>query len=323
MGTTALGLFILISVTVGQDYCSSGPILTADTNLGPVTLVGDTTSIQDGFDCPKSVGPRDLTNLVADVSPGKTYTLTFQITACGSVYPYLVGAWIDYNKNGAFETNENLFFWKGNAVNTTSQSFTIPTPLDARGITRLRLQVAETTSTTIDPCDEFYYGATKDYSINLSSKNLYCNCGPTSDQDTTLGPAIFLGEKIDIIQYANPCPGTFGPRNFTDQLADLVRGKTYSFAFSVVTCNKPYPKTLSSAWIDWNRNEVFDDSERILPPNARFGGLFVQVTVPSNAVPGPTTVRTMVQEMVNGGTTIGPCDMFQFGGTYDYPISVQ
>jgi len=315
----------LVSVAVGQgNYCSSGPGSLSDTNIGPVTLVGDgATSIQDGSDCPKTIGPKNLTNLVADISPGKTYTLTFEITGCGYVYAYVVGAWIDYNKNGYFEANENLFFLKGNTSNFSSQTFTVPLSLDTRGFTRLRLQVQETTDTTIDPCSGFYYGATKDYSVNLAATNLFCNCGPTSDQDTSLGPAIFLGEKTDIIQYAAPCPGTLGPRNFTDQRADLVRGKTYTFAFSVVTCNKPYPKILSSAWIDWNRNQVFDDSDRILQPSARFGALFAQVTVPSDAVPGPTSIRTMVQEMVNGGTTIGPCDMFQYGATYDYPLSVE
>jgi len=316
-------LFLLVSAAVGQ-YCPSGPGSSLDTNLGPVTIVGDgTSSIQDGTDCPKTIGPRDLTSLFSNISAGKTYTITFQITACsGYVYEHVIGAWIDYNKNGIFESNENLFFQKGTTGLFYSKPFTVPTPLDYRGPTRLRLQVQETSYDTIDPCSQFYYGATKDYTVNLGSPNLYCNCGPTSDQDTNLGPTIFLGEKLDIIQYASACPGNFGPRNFTEMRADVSIDKSYSFVMTVVTCNKQFPNIISSAWIDWNGNQDFEEWERVLAPTARFGAIFVQVTVPSNAVPGPTSMRTMVQEMMGGGNTIGPCDNFQYGATYDYPISI-
>jgi len=320
MRPTALLLF-LVSAAVGQ-YCNSGPSSSSDTNLGPVNLVGETSGISDNSDCPKTIGPKDLTNLVADVSSGKSYTLNFSITACGYVYQFVVGAWADYNKNGLFEETEKLFSVMGSTSGVYTQNFTVP-KLDTRGLTRLRVQVQESSSPTIDPCSMFYYGATKDFSVDLRPANNYCECGPTSDQDTSLGPLIFLGEKKDIIQYANPCPGNLGPRNFTDQQAELFIGNSYTIAFSVVTCNKPYPKILSSIWIDWDANQVFDESERVLQPNARFGSIFVPVTVPANAVPGPTSMRTMVQEMVQGGVAIGPCDMFTYGATYDYPILIE
>jgi len=313
-------LLLLVSTAVGQ-YCVSGPQSFADTNIGAVTLAGDSSIIQDGSDCPKVLGPKDLTNLTADIAPGKKYTLSFQVTACGYVYEHVVGAWIDYNKNGLFEPTENVFYLKGTVANAYTQEFVVPA-LDTRGVTRLRLQVQETSGTTIDPCSSFYYGATKDFSINLLPTNLYCNSGPTSDEDTSLGPAIFLGEKQDIVQYANPCPGNLGPRNFTDQRADIEAGKDYTFAFSVVTCNKPYPNILSSVWIDFDGNQVFDSNEQLLSPTPRFGAIFVTFTVPSSARKGPTSMRTMVQEMAKGGNTIGPCDMFQYGATYDYPILI-
>jgi len=60
----------------------------------------------------------------------------------------------------------------------------------------------------------------------------------------------------------------------------------------------------------------------VLSPTPRFGAIFVPITVPSTATKGPTSMRTMVQEMTKGGNTIGPCDTFQYGATYDYPILI-
>jgi hypothetical protein len=168
----------------------------------------------------------------------------------------------------------------------------------------------------------FSYGGTKDFTVNLRASNPYCSSGPTQQEDTHLGPLIFRGERNDIVQYAPPCPGTLGPQNFTDLLADLRQGSTYPLALSVVTCNKEYPNILTAVWIDFNSNGVWEDNEQVVAPNTHFGAIFTQVTVPVDAVVGPTSMRAMVQEVSAGQTSIGPCDQFRWGGTQDYPLRI-
>jgi len=152
-----------VALCCGQEYCNSGPTTAVDSNLGTVGLSGDTQSIADDTNCPGFIGPRDLTASRADVSPGGTYSLLLTVTSCGNTFPTLAGAWIDYNKNLAFEESEVLgtFSTQKNAV---TQSFTVPADV-VFGDTRMRVQVQETQATTLNPCANFPYGATKDFTI--------------------------------------------------------------------------------------------------------------------------------------------------------------
>jgi len=324
----ALGsLLLLVGRVFGQTYCIPGPSSTADTNLGPVTIVGDSPSIiQDSTNCPKVPNARNLTSLSVDLSPGGTYTVRYDVTVCpgGGFYGSLVGAWIDYDNNGNFTPNELLFPFNYHSSSATgiSANFVVPSNVTFTGSTRLRIQLQETSLSSLDPCYYFTYGATKDYTVNLRPGSLYCKCGPTSDEDTHMGPAIFQGVTRDIVQYVNPCPGTIGPQNFTDQLVNLRPGGSYPLSLSVVTCRKAYPNILTAAWIDFNQNQQWEPEEQVLAPTSRFGAVFTVVNVPADAKTGSTSMRAMVQEMISGGNTIGPCDMFTYGGTQDYPIQI-
>eukprot|EP00456_Euglypha_rotunda_P076282 TRINITY_DN7129_c0_g1_i2.p1 TRINITY_DN7129_c0_g1~~TRINITY_DN7129_c0_g1_i2.p1 ORF type:complete len:131 (-),score=17.13 TRINITY_DN7129_c0_g1_i2:24-416(-) len=103
-------LFVLFVVTCyGQTYCAPGPTTTVDGNLGYTNMSGDTRGFADSSDCPGYIGARDLTNLWADVHPGGTYTLVYNVTTCGNVFPTVSGAWIDFDQNGTFEPTEALF----------------------------------------------------------------------------------------------------------------------------------------------------------------------------------------------------------------------
>jgi len=186
----------------------------------------------------------------------------------------------------------------------------------------LRVQLQETVSVILDPCYNFTYGGTKEFSVNLKAANPYCNSGPTSNEDTHLGPLIAQGDT-DIVQYNESCPGQLGPVNFTNTRLTVTQGGTYTMAISVVTCGKPYPYIYASIWMDFNADNRFTEDERTLQPTSRFGAIFVTYTVPMNAVTGPTSFRVMVQEILDGRTSIGPCDMYLYGGTQDYPLTIK
>lgn len=86
-----------------------------------------------------------------------------------SSYPEGATVWIDYNRNGVFESGEQIFtkastFWASDSV-----SFTVP-PNAQQGLTRLRIMLAYE-STPTNPCSfpsqSFGYGETEDYWINI------------------------------------------------------------------------------------------------------------------------------------------------------------
>jgi len=167
-----LVLSSLVAYSFGQGYCTNGvgPTTTVDSNLGPVSLVGDGKSIIDDTGCPGTIGPKDLTAQVADLAPGGSYKLVFTVNSCGNSFPTLAGAWIDYNKNEQFDTEELLapFTTTKNAV---EQTFTVPAAGAGLeyGSTRLRVQVQETQATVLNPCASFPYGATKDFGITIAA----------------------------------------------------------------------------------------------------------------------------------------------------------
>jgi hypothetical protein len=140
-----------------------------DGEIGQVTLIGSSgTSISDSNGCPGNVGPLDLTRLSSSLMQGQRYTIQIERTTCGDFYVGILGAWIDYNRDGAWTSSELLFpFSQG--IGSLSFSFTVPTTAYL-GRTRMRIQLQEigsTATSTIDPCTNFQWGDTKDYTINI------------------------------------------------------------------------------------------------------------------------------------------------------------
>jgi len=151
-------------------YCAPGPTTTVDGNLGTVIFQGDGKSISDTTDCPGYIGARDLTNLVAPIHNGGSYRLEYNVTTCGNVFPTVSGAWIDFDQNGTFDSTELLFpFNRSNGWISTGFTINPTTPVK-NGMTRMRVQVQETSSTNpLDPCSRFAYGGTKDFNVSIGS----------------------------------------------------------------------------------------------------------------------------------------------------------
>jgi len=307
---------LCLSFAAAQTYCSSGPTTTVDSNLGLTVLIGDTKSINEDSNCPGSVGPRDLTNYTADLGR-KNYTLTTTVTTCGNNFPTLTGAWIDWNNNFLFEDNEKKV---GEFSTLKNVSWTFAVPQDAvKGKLRLRVQTQETQATTLNPCANFPYGATKDFTVDVGGNNgdAYCISGPLTTDDSNLGGVTFVGESRNIRE-ASDCPGQLGPQNFLDLEADVVRGGQYTLTFSVTSCGERYATT-SGAWIDWEHDLVLSTSDALGYTNQQ-GVVSINFTVPQTTYLGPTVLRVQVQEI--SSTKIDPCAQFSYGGTKDFTVNI-
>jgi hypothetical protein len=136
-------LLVLITSTqvAGQTYCSAGPTSTQDSNLGAVTLNGDSKNINDPSNCPGVVGTQDKTAMHADLVPGNTYSLGWEVTTCGGPYNRRSVAWIDYNGNTVFDPDEQIGQVQstGNvATEHKTVSFTVPADTTLKS-TRMRV----------------------------------------------------------------------------------------------------------------------------------------------------------------------------------------
>jgi len=85
---------------------------------------------------------------------------------------------------------------------------------------------------------------------NALGQDAYCEAGPTSDQDSNLGPVSLVGASLTISDNTD-CPGQIDVQDFTSQVADLVVGESYTLTYHVTTCGGPYNRA-SGAWIDFN-----------------------------------------------------------------------
>jgi len=186
-----LYIFYLTHVT-SQTYCVTGvgPSTTLDSNIGAVSLLGESININEASDCPGYQGVHEFLNLDADLLPGKSYTLRFSQSSCGGAYPTLAGAWIDFNGDKTFSPAETLGPFTG-AKGQITYNFVVPSPDNITtpskpGSTRMRVQVQETYQTFMDPCGSFNYGGTKDFSIILLA------AGSASSKGGVSGGTVFL-----------------------------------------------------------------------------------------------------------------------------------
>jgi hypothetical protein len=77
-----------------------------------------------------------------------------------------------------------------------------------------------------------------------------------------------------------------------------------------------------SAWIDFNQNGTFDNSEWIdLGRNVDSAGI-ATFTVPANAVPGLTGMRIRNRYSGSGNDSISACSNFSSGETEDYILTI-
>jgi len=103
-------------------------------------------------------------NISTDLTIGSTYTLTVKAGTYDSEND--IAAWIDYNQDGTFDDDEKLGQVRLNASPETGDiEFTVPDDA-TNGITRFRVRESWRTN-NIDPCDEYTYGETEDYNVNL------------------------------------------------------------------------------------------------------------------------------------------------------------
>ena len=116
----------------------------------------------------------------------------------------------------------------------------------------------------------------------------------------------------------NNSSGSVGYEDFTDISTELVVGETYPMSITI-SVNGSWLQ-YGKAWIDWNQDCTFDDDTEgySFGSTNGTGTLTVDVTVPEDAVLGPTIMR--VSELWEQEP--GPCESGTYGETEDYTVIV-
>jgi len=137
-----------------------------------VTVYSEDKPISDNTSCPGFIGVQNLTNLVATLIIGNVYELNYTIVTCDNTFPVRSSAaWIDYNQNRKWDSWEQIVPFSSKDV--TDVAFKVPKSTSNEqvltGRTRMRVQVQEMQSSSIDPCLMFTYGGTKDFGVEIKA----------------------------------------------------------------------------------------------------------------------------------------------------------
>lgn len=172
-------------------YCASKGNSVADEFIDLVSLrnVNNVTGTNAGYG--------NFTNLVANLPYGSN-TITYSAGFTGAAYTEFWSVWIDYNKNGTFETTEKVVATSSSSSANLASTFTVPTSAVA-GNTRMRVQMKYNATSTA--CEAFSYGEVEDYTVNIGGPafNAIVNTGVESDNEENV---------FEFKMYPNPVGNT-------------------------------------------------------------------------------------------------------------------
>lgn len=199
-------------------YCASKGNSVADEYIDYVSLrnVANTTGANAGYG--------NFTSLVANLPYGSN-TITYSAGFTGSAYTEYWRVWIDYNKNGTFETTEQVVSGSSSSSANLSTTFTVPTTALA-GTTRMRVAMKYNAAPT--SCETFSYGEVEDYTVNIGAAavNGIANFGNELANDSNV---------YDFDMYPNPVESTLTISVFDDR---EVSYKIYNLMGQTVKANK-------------------------------------------------------------------------------------
>lgn len=140
-------------------YCASKGNSVADEFIDYVAIGGiaNTTGANAGY--------ANFTNLVGNVPYGSN-TIIYSAGFTAAAYTEFWAVWIDYNKNGTFESTEQVASGSSSSSANLSSTFTVPTTALA-GTTRMRVSMKYNAAPT--SCETFTYGEVEDYTVNIGA----------------------------------------------------------------------------------------------------------------------------------------------------------
>ncbi|MCG8410199.1 MAG: C25 family cysteine peptidase [Bacteroidales bacterium] len=141
-------------------YCSSKGNNSSYEWIDYVALsnMANTTASNNGYG--------DFTTKKANIKRGSNQTIYVSCGFKGSSYNEYWKVWIDWNKDGTFESNELVASGSSSSSGNLSYNFTVPANA-ALGETRMRVSMKYNSAPTA--CETFTYGEVEDYTVNVTA----------------------------------------------------------------------------------------------------------------------------------------------------------
>ncbi len=109
-------------------------------------------------------GYSDFTSQVGILARGSSNTMIVSAAFSGRAYTEFWSVWIDFNRNGTFESGERVVNGSSSSANNLSTTVNVPSNA-ALGQTRMRVSMKYNASP--EACETFDFGEVEDYTINI------------------------------------------------------------------------------------------------------------------------------------------------------------
>ncbi|WP_109301265.1 endonuclease [Aquimarina sp. AU474] len=121
--------------------------------------ISNTTAANSGYG--------DFTAQVGNLSYGSN-TIVLSVGFVSASYNEHWGVWIDFNKNGSFESSEKVVSGSTSNAGNLSYNFTVPSNATV-GNTRMRVSMKWNGAPS--PCETFGYGEVEDYTVTIGASS--------------------------------------------------------------------------------------------------------------------------------------------------------
>ena len=273
----------------------------ADAHSPAVTgsnAIGDDTA--DGNDDEDGITSFDVLNTLTT-----TYTVAVNATNTTALAANLVG-WIDFNRNGTFETTEGVSVAvpTGTTNGIFNLTYTIPSNI-LGGLTYARFRLSSDAAlTTATPAGTVNSGEVEDYELTIITLKDWGD-NPDSYQTDAVGvsgpshkivKSLFLGTLVD--DETDGIPAAAGANSTGDDLNKASNdedGVTFpvitpgatSYSATIKATNTGSTAAKVVGWIDFNNNTTYQTNESAtvsVPAGTNNGTFTLNFTVPNTAV---------------------------------------
>lgn len=222
--------------------------------------------------------------------------------------------WIDLNRNGTFDADEQLY--SGSGSSTLSGTLTVPSTT-ATGPARMR--VAMSYGSAPAACGNFSYGEVEDYTANITTAPPAPPPPPPATSYCASKGSSAYYEWINQVTLAGVVKSTGANGGYRDMTGTtpvaLVRsGNSISLypGFGSGTYTENW-----RAWIDFNQDKSFTSDEMVYSGSSS-STLNGSVTVPATALSGATRMRISMKY----GSLPTACESFAEGEVEDYTVTI-
>lgn len=259
-----------------------------------------------------SAGYSNFTGSAISMAVGNSYTLSLTPGFSGSSYNEYWKVWVDLGGDGSFDP-EDLLFDAGTLSNgVVNGSIAIPA---GTALITTRMRVSMRYGKAASACSLFSYGEVEDYTVQIvaGQGGTYC----TASVENILTYYYIKKVTLNTINTDNTLGNTVtGYSDYTSTGTTLVAGASYPVTMQF------YPEWSGNSgkiYIDWNADGDFTDAnEQVLSGSGSGPTYSATLTVPANAVHGPTRMRVRLAHY----QTVAPCGLHDYGEIEDYTVSI-